>query len=60
MTVANLNEKVSIGPQIRKLLRDEQSDGILVGKQKMVWNDFRLVATELTRNKKADFCSKPV
>jgi hypothetical protein len=30
MTAANLNEAVFVGPQIRKLFRDEQSDGILV------------------------------
>jgi hypothetical protein len=46
INAANLNEAVFTGPQIRKLLRNEQSDGILCRKQKMVWNDFRLVTTE--------------
>jgi hypothetical protein len=49
-----------IGPQISKLFVDEQSDGILSGKQKRVWNDFRFAATKLMRNNKADFCSEPV
>jgi hypothetical protein len=50
---AKIKEGVFIGPQIRKLFRDEQFDHILSGNEKRAWNDFRLVATNFLGNNKA-------
>ena len=54
ISAAKMKEGVFIGPQIRKLFRDEQFDHILSGNEKRAWNDFRLVATNFLGNNKAD------
>jgi hypothetical protein len=54
ISAAKIKEVVFIGPQIRKLFRDEQFDHILSGNNKRAWNDFRLVATNFLGNNKAD------
>jgi hypothetical protein len=45
ISAAKIKEDVFIGPQIRKLFRNEQYDHNLSGNEKRAWNDFRLVAT---------------
>ena len=54
ISAAKIKEGVFIGPQIRKLFRDEQFDHILSSNEKRAWNDFCLVATNFLRNNKAD------
>jgi hypothetical protein len=54
ISAAKIKEGVFIGPQIRKLFRDEQFGHILSVNEKRAWNDFRLVATNFLGNKKAD------
>jgi hypothetical protein len=54
ISAAKIKEGVFIGPQIRKLFRDDQFDHILSGNEKRAWNDFRLVATNFLGNNKAD------
>jgi hypothetical protein len=54
ISAAKIKDGVFIGPQIRKLFRDEQFDHILIGNEKRAWNDFRLVATNFLGNNKAD------
>jgi hypothetical protein len=46
ISAAKMKEGVFIGPQIRKLFRDEQFDHILSGNEKRAWNYFRLLATK--------------
>jgi hypothetical protein len=54
ISAAKIKEGVFIGPQIRKLFRDEQFDHILSGNEKRAWSDIRLVATNFLGNNKAD------
>jgi hypothetical protein len=54
ISAAKIKEVVFIGPQIRKLFRDEQFDHILSGNKKRAWNDFCLVAPNFLGNNKAD------
>jgi hypothetical protein len=54
ISAAKIKEGIFIGPQIRKLFRDEHFDHILSGNEKRAWNNFRLVATNFLRNNKAD------
>ena len=42
-----------MGPQIRKLFRDDLFDNLLQGDEKKVWDAFRLVSTNLFGNIKA-------
>ena len=43
-----------MGPQIRKLLRDDTIDHLLHGKEKKAWKAFQSVATEFLGNVKAN------
>ena len=54
MAEAKVKEGVFIGPQIRQLLQDSEFDQALFGKEKLAWQAFKLVATKLLGNTKAD------
>jgi hypothetical protein len=48
---AKNEEGVFVGPQIRKLFREEQNDRILRGIEKTAWNEFRSLAIKLSTKK---------
>ena len=52
LSKAKIKEGVFIGSQIRQLL--QEFDQILVGKEKMAWEAFKLVVTTFLGNKRAD------
>jgi len=54
LSEAKIKEGVFIGPQIRKLLKDEHFDQILRGFEKNAWKSFKLVVENFLGNKKAD------
>jgi hypothetical protein len=47
LSEAKLKEGVFVGPQIRKLFRDDMFNNLLHGDQKKAWDAFRLVSTNL-------------
>ena len=50
---AKLKEGIFVGPQINKLLKDEDFDHTLSGTEKVAWNAFRDVAHNFLGNTKA-------
>jgi hypothetical protein len=54
ISAAIIKESVFIGPQIRKLFRDEHFYHIISGNEKRAWNDYGVVASNFLGNNKAD------
>ena len=54
LSEAKIKEGVFVGPQIRELLRDDNFDHLLYGKEKKGWKAFQPVATEFLGNYKVD------
>ena len=50
LTQAKLKEGIIVGPQINKLLKDEDFDHTLSGTEKVAWNAFRDVAHNFLGN----------
>ena len=53
LSQAKLKEGIFVGPQINKLLKDEDFDHTLSGTEKVAWNAFRDVAHNFLGNTKA-------
>jgi len=60
ISAAKVMEGVFIVPQTRNFFEDEQFNRILSGNWNMVWDYFRLVATNFLGNNKADNCNELV
>ena len=54
LSEAKIKEGIYVGPQIRELLRDEQFDSIICGREKAAWNAVRLVVKNFLGNFKAE------
>lgn len=52
LSEAKIKEWVFVGPQIRKLLRDEHFNNILTGDEKLTWDSFAQVSANFLGNKK--------
>ena len=53
LSQAKLKEGIFVGPQISKLLKDEEFDHTLSGTEKVAWNAFRDVVQNFLGNTKA-------
>ena len=54
LSEAKIKEGIFVGPQIRELLRDEQFNSIICGREKAAWNAFRPVVKNFLGNFKAE------
>ena len=54
LSEAKIKEGIFVGPQIRELLRDEQFDSVICGREKAAWNALRLVVKNFLGNFKAE------
>jgi hypothetical protein len=55
LSEAKLKDGIFIGPQIRKVLKDEKFENCWSANEKAAWRSFKLVVTEFLRNKKNSF-----
>jgi len=54
LSEAKIKEGVFVGPQIRKLFRDDMFNNLLQGEEEKAWDAFRLVSTNFLGNSKAE------
>jgi hypothetical protein len=54
LSEAKIKEGVFVGPQIRKLFRDDMSNNPLQGDEKKSWDAFRVVSTNFIGNIRAE------
>jgi len=54
LSEAKIKEGVFVGPQIRKLFRDDMFNNLLQGDYKKIWDPFRLVPTNILGNIRAE------
>jgi hypothetical protein len=54
LSEAKIKEGVFVGPQIRKLFRDDMFNNLLKGDEKRAWDAFRLVSTNFLGNIRAE------
>ena len=53
LSEAKLKEGISIGPQIRDLIKDEYFNKLLQGNEKAVWDSFKFVVKGFLENRRA-------
>ena len=54
LSKAKIKDGVLVGPQIRKLFRDDMFNKLLKGNEKKAWDAFRLVSPNFLRNIRAE------
>jgi len=60
LSEAKLKEDIFIGPQIRKIIKDEYFDKHLQGDEKAAWNSFKFVVKGFVGNRRAQNCEEIV